>query len=200
MPEELEVFKKLAEAEVTPDFSVPFTGNYEVDQQIVEHKAWLKTIRHEQPSPRRRYRVGIYIRYFNQTKHDNYLEYHIRQYQDTMALCPNWELVDFYIDEGATAPNMESAKEWCRLLSDCFAGKVDLIITQKVSNVSKKHYEITILTRMLAALENRSGSTLFRRTSSRLPPTTSMTIMTGSSSPQEIGKCCRRMRRKNFRS
>ena len=27
-----------------------------------------------------------------------------------MALCPNWELVDFYIDEGATAPNMESAK------------------------------------------------------------------------------------------
>ena len=72
MPEELEVFKKLAEAEVTPDFSVPFTGNYEADQQIVEHKAWLKTIRHEQPSPRRHYRVGIYIRYFNQTKHDNY--------------------------------------------------------------------------------------------------------------------------------
>lgn len=86
MPEELEVFKKLAEAEVTPDFSVPFTGNYEVDQQIVEHKAWLKTIRHEQPSPRRRYRVGIYIRYFNQTKHDNYLEYHIRQYQD-ISVC-----------------------------------------------------------------------------------------------------------------
>lgn len=52
---------------------------------------------------------------------------------------------------------MESAKEWCRLLSDCFGGKVDLIITQKVSNVSKKHYEITILTRMLAALEKPVG-------------------------------------------
>ena len=139
MSEELEVFNKLAEAETIPDFSVPFTGNYELDQQIVEHKAWLKSIRHEQPSPKRHYRVGIYIRYFNQTKHDNYLDYHIRQYQDTMALLPNWELVDFYIDEGATAPNMESAKEWCRLLNDCFAGKVDLIVTQKVSNVSKKH-------------------------------------------------------------
>ena len=138
MPEEVEVFKKLSEVEVTPDFSVPFTGNYEADRQIVEHKTWLKTIRHEQPSPRRHYRVGIYIRYFNQTKHDNYLEYHIRQYKDTMALCPNWDLVDFYIDEGAVAPNMESAKEWSRLLGDCFAGKVDLIITQKVSNVSKK--------------------------------------------------------------
>ena len=157
MSEELEVFNKLAEAETIPDFSVPFTGNYELDQQIVEHKAWLKSIRHEQPSPKRHYRVGIYIRYFNQTKHDNYLDYHIRQYQDTMALLPNWELVDFYIDEGATAPNMESAKEWCRLINDCFAGKVDLIVTQKVSNVSKKHYEITILARMLAVLEKPVG-------------------------------------------
>ena len=157
MSEEHEVFNKLAEAEITPDFSGPFIENNEVDQQLVEHKAWLKTIRHEQPSPKRHFRVGIYIRYYNQTKHINYLEYHIRQYQDTMALCPNWELVDFYIDEGSTVPNMESAKEWCRLLSDCFGGKVDLIITQKVSNVPKKHYEITILARVLAALNKPVG-------------------------------------------
>ena len=63
----------------------------------------------------------------------------------------------YHVVHRITAPNMESAKEWCRLLSDCFAGKVDLIITQKVSNVSKKHYEITILTRMLAALEKPVG-------------------------------------------
>ena len=157
MSENIEVFNKLATAEITPDFTVPFTGTYEVDQQLAQHKAWLRTIRHEQPSPKRHFRVGIYIRYYNQTKHDNYLEYHIRQYRDTMVLCPNWELVDFYIDEGSTAPNMESAKEWCRLLSDCFGGKVDLIITQKVSNVSKKHYEITILARVLAALDKPVG-------------------------------------------
>ena len=157
MFEEHEVFNKLAEAETIPDFAVPFTGNHKMDQRLAEHKAWLKTIRHEQPSPKRHFHVGIYIRYYNQTKHDNYLEYHIQQYQDTIALCPNWELVDFYIDEGATAPNMENAKEWCRLLSDCFGGRVDLIITQKVSNVSKKHYEITILARMLAALNKPVG-------------------------------------------
>lgn len=108
-------------------------------------------------SPKHHFCVGIYIRYFNQTKHDNYLEYHVQQYVDTMALLPNWELVDFYVDEGASAPNMESAKEWCRLLNDCFAGKVDLIITQKVSNVSKKHYEMTLLARILASLERPVG-------------------------------------------
>lgn len=157
MSEELNVLNQLNNLETIPDFSVPFTGDYTLDQRIVEHKAWLKSIRHEQPNPKKHFRVGIYIRYFNQTKHDNYLDFHVHQYKDTMALLPNWELVDFYIDEGASAPNMESAKEWCRLLNDCFAGKVDLIITQKVSNVSKKHYEISLLARMLAALDRPVG-------------------------------------------
>ena len=116
----------------------------------------LSNLRGERPNPQQHYKVGIYIRYFNQTKHVDYLDYHVKQYQDTMALCPNWELIDFYIDEGATAPNMESAPEWCRLLQDCFRGKVNLIITQKVSNVSKKDYEITFLARILAALAKHS--------------------------------------------
>ena len=103
----------------------------------------LSNLRGERPNPRQHYKVGIYIRYFNQTKYADYLNYHVKQYQDTMALCPNWELIDFYIDEGATAPNMESAPEWCRLLQDCFRGKVNLIIT--------------LLARILAALAKPVG-------------------------------------------
>ena len=81
-------------------------------------------------------------------------EFHDR---DAVALCPNWELVDFYIDEGASAPNMESASEWSRLIQDCFDKKVDLIITQKVSNVSRKMHEITLLARLLAAQKHPIG-------------------------------------------
>ena len=36
-------------------------------------------------------------------------------------------------------------------------GKVDLIITQKVSNVSKKPHEITIVSRVLATLPHPVG-------------------------------------------
>ena len=36
-------------------------------------------------------------------------------------------------------------------------GKVNLIITQKVSNVSRKDYEIAFVARMLAALDNPVG-------------------------------------------
>ena len=43
-----------------------------------------------------------------------------------------------------TAPHMEYSKEWCRLLEDCFTGKVDLIVTQKVSKlvVNQETYKI----------------------------------------------------------
>ena len=75
VPEELEIFDKLAAVEDIPDFYVPFTGNNELDQKLHDHKVWLNSIRHEQPSLKKHFRVGIYIRYFNQTKYDNYLDY-----------------------------------------------------------------------------------------------------------------------------
>lgn len=129
----------------------------EHNRLIAQHRAWLKTVKKEVPNPKVHYRVGIYIRYYNQTKYDNYLYYHKKLFEDSMALCPNWKLVDYYIDEGSTAPNMETAPEWSRLLQDCMDGKVDLIITQKVSNVSQKVYEVTYCARILAALKPPVG-------------------------------------------
>ena len=124
---------------------------------IRKHKAWLEIIQHEYPMPSEKYKIGVYIRYFNQTKYENYLDYHKKQFIDTISLCPNWELVDFYVDEGISAPNMESAKDWCRLLEDCFSGRVDLIITQKVSNVSRKPIEVSLIARVLAAQKKPVG-------------------------------------------
>ena len=154
---ELELYNKLNEITETADYSLIFENDDERARQIAEHRSWLRSIRHVRPQPAIPYKVGIYIRYFNQTKYDNYLSYHKKQFTDTVALCPNWTLVDFYIDEGSTAPNIESAPELRRLIEDCFDGKVDLIITQKVSNMSKKTAEITLLSRILAAQKHPAG-------------------------------------------
>ena len=154
---EVDIYQKLTEIEEAPRFSMIFGESSDRSDKISEHRLWLQSIRKEHPLPAVPYRVGVYIRYFNQTKYENYLDYHIKNFEDTLALCPKWTLVDFYIDEGATAPNMESAPEWCRLLDDCFDGKVDLIITQKVSNVSKKSQEITFVSRLLASLDKPVG-------------------------------------------
>ena len=95
-------------------------------------------------------KLVVYIRFFNQTKYDNYLDHHKKQFVDTLKLCPNWEFVGFYVDVGQSAPNMETAPEWSRLLNDCIEKRIDLIITQKISNVSRKMYEIAICARLLA--------------------------------------------------
>ena len=131
--EEIDVFKSLRESvdgELAPIVDEREAARLKL---IADHKAWLKKTKKEHPSPYQFFKVGVYIRYFNQTKYENYLDNHKMQFIDLIQSCPNWTLVDFYVDQGQNAPKMENAPEWCRLLDDCFNNKVDLIITHKVS-------------------------------------------------------------------
>ena len=146
--EELDIYQKMTEI-ASPEAFVLMTGS-EWAQKIADHKAWLGSIRRERPNPADHYKVAVYIRYSNQTRYENYLEHHKKQFLDTINLCPNWELTGFYIDEGSVAPNMESAPEWSRLLTDAMDGKFNLILTQKVGNVSRKPYEVAFCSRILA--------------------------------------------------
>lgn len=141
--------KELDENEY-PSFELCLSDNWD-SPLVAQHKQWLKTIRHETPNPKIPFKVAVYIRYFNQTKYDDYLERNKEVFRATLAQYPMWEFVGFYIDNGSTAPNMESAVAWSELLSDCDEGKVNLIITQKISNVSRKIHEVSICARMLAA-------------------------------------------------
>ena len=138
----------------------PFEECVEDDEHkrlLARHKLWLQSFRHECPSPYTPYRIGVYIRYFNQTKYPDYLTYHKKQFADTIALCPNWRLVDFYVDEGQSAPQMANAKGWMRCLDDCMHGRIDLIVTQKISNVSRDYSELIFCSRMLATLKPPVG-------------------------------------------
>ena len=149
---ELTQFGMTKELEKTeyPSFELCLSENWD-SPLVARHKQWLKTIRHETPNPKIPFKVAVYIRYFNQTKYDDYLERNKEVFRATLAQYPMWEFVGFYIDNGSTAPNMESAVAWSKLLSDCDEGKVNLIITQKISNVSRKIHEVSICARILAA-------------------------------------------------
>ena len=96
--------------EVMPSFDFILEAETEQQTRIAEHRAWLKSIKHERPLPKHDFKVAVYIRYFNQTKYEDYLEVHKQQFISTLALWPNWEFIGFYVDEGSTAPNMESAE------------------------------------------------------------------------------------------
>lgn len=124
---------------------------------IAKHRVWMDELQHEYPMPYRPFKIGVYIRFYNQTKYEDYLEKHKQQFIDDIGLCRNWTLVDFYIDEGMSAPRMENAKEWCRLLDDCWSGKIDLIVTQKVRNIARDADELSLIARLLASQEHPIG-------------------------------------------
>lgn len=123
------------------------------EKLLAKHRLWLASIQHEYPMPNIPYKIGVYIRFYNQTQYSDevYLEKHKQWFLDDISLCLRWSLVDFYIDYGSSAPHMESSKEWCRLLADCFSGRVDLIVTQKAGNVSEDPQELALISRLLAA-------------------------------------------------
>ena len=119
---EIDVFSKLEEITAVTQFGEVFGDDTEKAKQIADHKNWLRNIRHERPNVTHPFKVGVYIRYFNQTKYENYLSYHKKQFQDSIALCPKWEFVDFYVDNGASPPYMENAPAWSSLMEDCMSG------------------------------------------------------------------------------
>lgn len=129
------------------------------EKLLAIHRLMMATIQHEYPMPYIPYKIGVYIRFFNQTQYsdEEYLSKHKQWFQDDIAYCPKWTIVDFYVDIGSKAPHMENSKEWCRLLEDCFSGRVNLIVTQKVSNVSDDPQELAFISRILATQKHPVG-------------------------------------------
>lgn len=144
--------------EIEPDENVFRRGIKDNPRKrfLARYKLWLDSIPHEYPMPYQPYRIGVYIRFYNQTKYsdEEYLSKHKQWFIDDIALCRKWTLVDFYIDKGAKAPKMESSPEWCRLIDDCLSDKIDLIVTQKASNVSDNPMGLSFICRMLACKEH----------------------------------------------
>lgn len=120
-------------------------------EKLAMHRMWLNSLNRERPDPENPFHVGVYIRYFNQTRYEDYLEKHKSRFAASIAMCPNWQLAGYYVDYGSSAPKMSSSPEWSRLLEDCMAGKVNLILTQKISNVSGDPQELSLCTQLLAA-------------------------------------------------
>lgn len=77
--EELDLYSKMNAIYDAQLLSSSLDMDSEYAEMLSEHKTWLRSIRHERPSTLRHFKVGIYIRFFNQTRYEDYLEYHKKQ-------------------------------------------------------------------------------------------------------------------------
>ena len=65
---------------------------------------------------------------------------------------PDWELADIYLELGASGTQVEGRPEFARLIRDCQAGRVDMVLTKSISRFARNTRECLEMVRELTAL------------------------------------------------
>ena len=77
-----------------------------------------------------------------------------QHYEELIAKNENWQMVGIYADEGISGTSLEHRDELLRLLKDCEAGKIDLILTKSVSRLARNVVDCISIVRKLKSLKN----------------------------------------------
>lgn len=73
-------------------------------------------------------------------------------YQKEILQNPDWELADLYWETGVSGTRTERRPELERLMADCRAGKVDMVITKSISRFSRNTADCLEMVRSLQAM------------------------------------------------
>ena len=97
--------------------------------------------------------VGPYCRVSTlQESQEDSLSMQQAYYTEYVNKHPNWKLVDIYADHGISATSMKNRTDFNRLIEDCKAGKVNLIITKAVARFARNTVDCVATCRMLKNL------------------------------------------------
>ncbi len=64
-------------------------------------------------------------------------EAQIEHYTAYINACPDWELAGIYADDGISGTNTKKRDEFNRMIDECMAGNVDMVITKSISRVAR---------------------------------------------------------------
>ena len=78
-------------------------------------------------------------------------------YEDLVNRNPHWKLVDIYADEGISGTSLKHRDAFVRMIADCKAGKIDVIITKSVSRFARNILDCVGYIRELQALNPPVG-------------------------------------------
>ena len=95
-------------------------------------------IRKVQPSPilQKKLRVAAYARVSVDTLHHS-LAAQVSYYSNLIQNNPAWEYAGVYADEGITGTSTTHRDEFKRLIADCNAGKIDLVLVKSISRFAR---------------------------------------------------------------
>ena len=103
-------------------------------------------------------RVAIYVRVStDDVRQTTSYELQKKYYEEFVTRHPNWTLVKIYADEGISGTSLKHRDEFNRMIADCRAGKIDMIITKSVSRFARNVEDFIGTVRNLAELKPRVG-------------------------------------------
>ncbi len=108
-------------------------------------KIWPKTI-----MLRKKKRVAAYARVSVETERLHHsLSAQISYYSSLIQAEPTWEYAGVYADDGVTGTLASRRCEFMRMLADCEAGKIDLILTKSISRFARNTVDLLRTARRL---------------------------------------------------
>jgi DNA invertase Pin-like site-specific DNA recombinase len=76
----------------------------------------------------------------------------VSRYSDLIQNNPEWEFAGVYADAGLTGTSIDARPEFQRLLADCEAGKIDVILTKSISRFARNTVDLLSTVRHLKEL------------------------------------------------
>ncbi len=102
--------------------------------------------------------VAVYARVStDDSRQTSSFELQQNHYEDVVRRHPGWELVEIYADEGISGTSLKNRDAFMRMINDCEAGLIDLIVTKSVSRFARNVYDCIGYVRKLAALKQPVG-------------------------------------------
>lgn len=103
-------------------------------------------------NPGSKKRVAVYARVSTgDPRQTSSYELQRNHYEDVVSRRPDWELVKIYADEGISGTSLKHRDAFVEMISDCEAGKIDLIVTKSVSRFARNVVDCISYARALAA-------------------------------------------------
>lgn len=103
-------------------------------------------------------RVAVYARVStDDPRQTSSYELQQNHYIDLISKHIGWKLADIYADEGISGTSLKHRDAFVRMINDCRAGKIDLIITKSVSRFARNVLDCIGYVRELAALQAPVG-------------------------------------------
>ncbi|MCH3999347.1 MAG: recombinase family protein [Lachnospiraceae bacterium] len=103
----------------------------------------ITEIKKSKPVLPERKKVAAYCRVSMETERLHHsLSAQVSRYSELIQSNPQWEFAGIYADEGISGTNAEKRPDFMRLIADCDAGKIDIVLTKSISRFARNTVDL----------------------------------------------------------